>query len=181
MDLLRFEHTEFLYALLLIPVFIILFILMMNWKRRAFKSFGEWQIFSRLIPFYSKTRAVTKFVILMLAYTFLILGIANPQVGSKLQEVERSGIDIMIALDVSNSMLSEDIRPNRLERARKSISDLIDGLSGDRIGIVIFAGRAYLQLPITTDYAAAKLFLSTISPDIVPAQEQPSGRPSIFP
>ncbi len=170
MNLLRFEHIEFLYALLLIPLFIILFLWMMNWKRRAFKRFGDWDIFSKLIPFYSKTRAITKFVILILAYTFLIFGIANPQVGSKLQEVERSGIDIMIALDVSNSMLSEDIQPNRLERAKKSISDLIDGLSGDRIGIVIFAGRAYLQLPITTDYAAAKLFLSTISPDIVPTQ-----------
>ncbi|MCF8229091.1 MAG: VWA domain-containing protein [Bacteroidales bacterium] len=170
MNLLRFENIEFLYALLMIPVFIIIFILMMNWKKRSFRKFGEWQILSQLIPFYSRSRAITKFFVLMLAYIFLVIGIANPQVGSKLQEVERKGIDIMIALDVSSSMLSEDIKPSRLERAKKSISDLIDGLSGDRIGIIIFAGRAYLQLPITTDYAAAKLFLSTISTDIVPTQ-----------
>ena len=170
MNLLRFENIEFLYALLMIPVFIIIFILMMNWKKRSFRKFGEWQILSQLIPFYSRSRTITKFFVLMLAYIFLVIGIANPQVGSKLQEVERKGIDIMIALDVSSSMLSEDIKPSRLERAKKSISDLIDGLSGDRIGIIIFAGRAYLQLPITTDYAAAKLFLSTISTDIVPTQ-----------
>lgn len=170
MQIIRFEHIEFLYGLALLPIFILLFWLMMRWKKKAFSSFGEMKIFARLMPDFSKGRPVTKFVILMLAYTFLIFGIANPQVGSKLEEVERKGIDIMIALDVSTSMLAEDIKPSRLDRAKQSISNLINGLKGDRIGIVIFAGKAYLQLPITTDYAAAKLFLSTISTDIVPTQ-----------
>jgi Ca-activated chloride channel homolog len=170
MTLLRFEHIDFLYGLFLIPLFIVLFWMMLRWKNRSFLKFGDWEIFGQLIPMYSKSRPVLKFVLLMLAYSSLIIGIANPQVGSKLEEVQREGIDLMIALDVSNSMLSEDIKPNRLERAKQAISNMIDGLSGDRIGIVIFAGKAYLQLPITTDYSAAKLFLSTISTDIVPAQ-----------
>ena len=99
----------------------------------------------------------------MLAYGFLIIGLANPQIGSKLEKVQRKGADLVIALDVSNSMLSQDIRPNRLTRAVQGISKLIDRLEGDRIGIVVFAGKAYMQLPITTDYSAAKMFFSTIS------------------
>jgi Ca-activated chloride channel family protein len=106
----------------------------------------------------------------MIGYALLIIGIANPQTGSKLVEGERKGIDIMIALDVSNSMLAEDIQPNRLERAKQAISKLIDKLGNDRIGIIVFAGNAYMQLPITTDYAAAKMFLSTITTRIVPTQ-----------
>lgn len=106
----------------------------------------------------------------MIGYALLIIGIANPQTGSKLVEGERKGIDIMIALDVSNSMLAEDIQPNRLERAKQSISKLIDKLGNDRIGIIVFAGHAYMQLPITTDYSAAKMFLETINTRIVPTQ-----------
>lgn len=100
----------------------------------------------------------------------LITGLANPQIGTKLEEVKREGVDIIIALDISNSMRAEDIRPNRLERAKQAISRLIDQLENDRIGIVIFAGQAYVQLPITTDFGAAKLFLSTIEPDLIPTQ-----------
>jgi Ca-activated chloride channel family protein len=106
----------------------------------------------------------------MLAYTMLVFGLANPQIGSKLVEGERKGIDIMVALDVSNSMLAQDIEPNRLERAKQAISKLIDKLGNDRIGMIVFAGNAYVQLPITTDHAAAKMFLSTISTNVVPTQ-----------
>ncbi len=166
----RFEHTDFLYALLLIPVLIILFIWMLYWKKGALKRFGEWEIIQRLVPSISKGRLILKFVILMIAYAFLVIGIANPQIGSKLIEGERKGIDIIIALDVSNSMLAEDIKPNRLERAKQAISKLIDKLGNDRIGIIVFAGNAYMQLPITTDYSAAKMFLTTISTKIVPTQ-----------
>lgn len=106
----------------------------------------------------------------MTGYAFLVIALANPQIGSKLIEGERKGIDLVIALDVSTSMLAKDIEPSRLERSKQSISRLIDQLGNDRIGIVVFAGQAYVQLPITTDYAAAKMFLSAINTNIVPVQ-----------
>jgi len=166
----RFEHIEYLYALMLIPFFIALFILYLMWKRRALKRFGEWEVISHLMPWHSVRKQVLKFSIIMLAFGFLIVGLANPQIGSKLEKVQRKGADLVIALDVSNSMLSQDIRPDRLTRAVQGISKLIDKLEGDRIGIVVFAGKAYVQLPITTDYSAAKMFLSTISTQMVPTQ-----------
>jgi len=166
----RFEHTGFLWALLLIPFLTAVFVWMLIWKKKALQRFGDWPIIHRLLPALSRGRIITKFVLLMIGYVFLIFGIANPQIGSKLVEGERKGIDIMIALDVSNSMLAEDIKPNRLEMAKQSISKLIDNLGNDRIGIVIFAGNAYMQLPITTDYNAAKLFLMNIDTKIVPTQ-----------
>jgi Ca-activated chloride channel family protein len=122
------------------------------------------------MPEYSNAKLILKFVLLLLSYTFLVIAIAGPQTGSRLEEVKRKGIDLMIALDVSNSMLAEDIKPNRLERAKQAISRLIDKLEGDRIGIVVFAGKAYMQLPITTDYGAAKMFLSTINTNLIPTQ-----------
>jgi len=166
----RFEHIDYLYALLLIPFFSMLFILYMIWKKRAVRRFGEWEVIAQLMPLLSGRRLVLKFIVLMLAYGFLIIGLANPQIGSKLEKVQRKGADLVIALDVSNSMLSQDIRPDRLTRAVQGISKLIDRLEGDRLGIVVFAGKAYVQLPITTDYSAAKMFLSTISTQMVPSQ-----------
>jgi Ca-activated chloride channel homolog len=166
----RFEHTDFLWALLLIPSLTAIFIWMVIWKKRALQRFGEWTIIQRLLPGLSRSRVITKFIILMVGYGFLIIGIANPQIGSKLVEGERKGIDIMIALDVSNSMLAEDIKPSRLEMSKQAISKLIDNLGNDRLGIVIFAGNAYMQLPITTDYSAAKMFLTSIDTKIVPTQ-----------
>jgi Ca-activated chloride channel homolog len=166
----RFEHIEYLYALLLIPFFSILFIIYMNWKRSAVRRFGEPIVISQLMPLASGNKLILKFVILMLAFGFLVIGLANPQIGSKLEKIQRKGADLVIALDVSNSMLSQDIRPDRLTRAVQGISKLIDRLEGDRIGIVVFAGKAYVQLPITTDYSAAKMFLSTISTQMVPSQ-----------
>ncbi len=166
----RFEHTDFLWALLLIPALTAIFVWMVIWKKRALLRFGEWTIIQRLLPGLSRSRVITKFILLMVGYGFLIIGIANPQIGSKLVEGERKGIDIMIALDVSNSMLAEDIKPSRLEMSKQAISKLIDNLGNDRLGIVIFAGNAYMQLPITTDYSAAKMFLSNIDTKIVPTQ-----------
>ena len=166
----RFEHIEYLYALLLIPFFSALFILFMLWKKRAIRKFGEWQVIAQLMPLYSARKIILKFIILMLAFGFLVIALANPQIGSKLEKIQRKGADLVIALDVSNSMLSQDIRPDRLTRAVQGISKLIDRLEGDRLGIVVFAGKAYVQLPITTDYSAAKMFLSTISTQMVPSQ-----------
>ncbi|MBN1338298.1 MAG: VWA domain-containing protein [Bacteroidales bacterium] len=168
--MVRFEHINLLYALFLIPLLAVVFRLMLRWRKKALALFGEKKVISKLIYNTAPGKAVTKFILLMMALAFLILGLSNPQVGSKLVEGERKGIDIMIALDVSTSMLAEDIKPNRLEKAKQSISRLIDQLSNDRIGIIVFAGKAYTQLPITTDYAAAKMFLSTINTNIVPVQ-----------
>ena len=166
----RFEHTEILYALILVPVLIAIFAFMLYWRKRALKRFGDWGIMQRLVPAMSGSRVIFKFILLMIGYIFLVIGLANPQIGSKLVEGERKGIDIMIALDVSNSMLAQDIKPDRLTRAKQAISKLIDKLGNDRIGMVIFAGNAYVQLPITTDHAAAKLFLNSVNTDIVPTQ-----------
>ena len=166
----RFEHIEYLYALLLVPFFSALFFLYILWKKKAIRNFGDWSVIGQLMPLLSTKKLVLKFVVLMIAFGFLIIGLANPQIGSKLEKVHRKGADLVIALDVSNSMLSQDIRPDRLTRAVQGITKLIDRLEGDRIGIVVFAGKAYVQLPITTDYAAAKMFLSTISTQMVPSQ-----------
>jgi len=123
-----------------------------------------------LMPNASKSRPIIKFAILILALAFLITGIARPQYGAKLQKIKRKGIELIIALDVSNSMLAEDIQPNRLEKAKRAVEKLTDRLNNDKIGIIVFAGKAYTQIPITTDYASAKMFLSTINTEIVPTQ-----------
>ena len=128
------------------------------------------ELLKELMHSYSKRRTQIKNVFTILIFTLLIIGIANPQVGTKMEEVKREGVDLMIAIDLSNSMLAEDIKPNRLEKAKLAISRLIDKLEGDRIGLIVFAGEAYVQLPITTDYSAAKLFLSTVNTNIVPTQ-----------
>lgn len=168
--MLKFAEPDFFYALVLIPVFIILFFLMRRWKKRALNRFGENKLVSRLIPDVSPGRIAFKFWLMLFAFGFIVVGLANPQIGSRLEKVERKGIDLVIAIDVSNSMLAQDIKPSRLMRARQAVSRLIDKLKNDRIGIVVFAGNAYTQLPITTDYSAAKLFLSTINTEIVPSQ-----------
>lgn len=133
-------------------------------------KFGHREILSVLMPDASKARPVLKYFLLLLALTSIIVGIARPQFGSQLKNVKREGIEIMIALDVSNSMMAEDIEPNRLERSKRAISQLVDKLSDDKIGLIVFAGEAYTQLPITSDYVSAKLFLNSISPQIVPTQ-----------
>ena len=122
------------------------------------------------MPEYSGVKTILKFTLLMLALSSLIFALADPQTGSRLEKVKRKGIDLMICLDVSNSMMAQDIKPDRLERAKQSISRLIDNLDGDRLGIIVFAGKAYTQLPITTDYAAAKMFTTTINTGIVATQ-----------
>ena len=166
----RFAHTYYFYLLTLIPVFIALLILFLIWKKKTLAKYGEWEVIRQLMPEYSVSKPILKFIIMMLAFISLVFALADPQTGSRLEKVKRKGIDLMICLDVSNSMLAQDIKPNRLERAKQSISRLIDNLEGDRLGIIVFAGKAYTQLPITTDYAAAKMFIATINTGIVPTQ-----------
>ena len=166
----RFAYYELIYLFGLLPVYIILYILMRRWKKKSLNKLGDKSVIFQLFPDVSLSRPGIKFVLLMLVLVFFIIALCGPLIGSKLEEVKRKGVDVMIALDVSNSMKAEDIRPNRLERSKQAISRLIDKLQGDRIGLVVFAGDAYTQLPITTDYGAAKLFLSTVDPEIVPRQ-----------
>jgi Ca-activated chloride channel family protein len=168
--MLRFEHIEFLWGLLLIPLMVIVFLMVHRWKKKALLSLGDPHTVSRMMPEVSFSRPGWKFTLFALAYASLVIGVANPQIGTKIEEGKRNGADLMILLDVSNSMLAGDLAPNRLENAKRAVSQLIDNLHNDRIGIIIFAGEAYVQLPITTDYSAAKLFLNNITTDIVPTQ-----------
>ncbi|MEM6806558.1 MAG: VWA domain-containing protein [Bacteroidota bacterium] len=168
--MLRFQHTEALYLLLgLIPLIAIFFGFMMG-RKKAISRMGEASLVQRLMPGRPEWKHHWKFAIIALAYTSLVIALANPQLGRSYEKVKRSGIDLMVALDVSNSMLSDDETPNRLERAKLFIKRLIDELPGDRIGIVSFAGNAVLQVPITSDYAAAQTLLKTISPKLIPRQ-----------
>jgi Ca-activated chloride channel family protein len=156
--------------LAVIPLIVIVFLFVKNWKRRKLRKFGSQAVVKRLMPNVSKTLPIVKFVLFTMAMVSLLIGLANLQFGTKLEEVKREGIDLMICLDVSNSMLAEDLSPNRLERSKRAIYQLIEKLHNDRLGIIVFAGQAYVQLPITTDYSSAKLFLETIGTDIVPTQ-----------
>ncbi|MBV5312858.1 MAG: VWA domain-containing protein [Prolixibacteraceae bacterium] len=166
----RIANPEYLYALLVIPVLIAFFWYSRIQRRKALAMFGQKDILSVLMPNVSNGRPILKFIILMLALASIIVAIARPQFGSKLKTEKRKGIELIIALDVSNSMMAEDIEPNRLERSKRAISQLVDKLSNDKIGLIVFAGDAYTQLPITADYVSAKLFLSSISTNMVPTQ-----------
>jgi len=168
--MIRFEHTEYFYLLLFLVVLAGIFWLYNSWKKKAVKRFGDEKLVDTLMPLRSRSKPYIKFVFVLFAFVLMVFGIVNPQVGSKLEKVKREGIDLMLVLDVSNSMLAEDIKPNRLERSKMAISSLIDKLEGDRVGIIIFAGNAYKQLPLTTDYGAAKLFLDAVDTKIVPSQ-----------
>jgi Ca-activated chloride channel homolog len=169
--LYRFENDIYLWAILaVIPFIVIVFFLVQNWKKRKMRQFGNQEVVKRLMPNVSKSLPIVKFTFYALAVISLLIGLANLQFGTKLEEVKREGIDLMICLDVSNSMLAEDLSPNRLERSKRAIYQLIEKLHNDRLGIIVFAGQAYVQLPITTDYGSAKLFLETIGTDIIPTQ-----------
>lgn len=170
MEMLRFGNSEFLWGLLIIPILTLFYIWSRIARKKALRRFGNEEILKFLMPFASKSRPMFKFFTLMLALAFVIVGIARPQYGSKLKKVKREGIELVIALDVSNSMMAEDIQPNRLERAKMAISRLVDKLKDDKIGLIVFAGDAYTQLPITTDYNSAKLFLNAVNTQIVPKQ-----------
>ena len=166
----RFEHIAYLYLLLLLIPVLLLFLFFQNWRKRSIARFGTASLVYQLIPDFSDGKQIIKFILLVLAYTFLILGIANPQIGTKQEKVKRSGIDVVIALDVSRSMLAEDVQPNRLSKAKNFISNFVDQLKNDRLAMVVFAGRAYLQMPLSVDYSAAKLYLKTVGTESVPTQ-----------
>ncbi len=166
----RFANIEFLYLLLLVPVFAVLFELMVARRRKALAQFGSQSALRRLAPDMSIAKLRWKFWIFATAVALVVVAVARPQAGSKLREVEREGVEIMVAIDVSNSMLASDFSPNRLERTKYAVSRVIEGLSEERIGVVVFAGDAYVQLPITSDYLTARNFVERISPTQVTKQ-----------
>jgi tetratricopeptide (TPR) repeat protein len=168
--MIHFAQPLFLYLLILIPLFFIVFGVIRSGNKRRVSRFGDPVLFEKLTPLVSKRKGWVKLTFFSLGLFFLIIGLARPQIGATLKEQEVKGVEIMIALDVSNSMLAEDYSPNRLERAKLAISKIVDKLQSDRIGLVVFAGQSFVQLPITTDYVSAKIFLNTINTESVPVQ-----------
>ena len=168
--MINFAQAQYLLLILLIPVFFLLQALVLKLRTKRIRKFGDEALVRQLMPSYSKSRAWVRLTIFSIGFLFFAVGLSRPQIGAKLKEHETKGAEIMIVLDVSNSMLAEDYSPNRLERAKLAISRLVDKLRDDRIGLIVFAGNSFVQLPITTDYVSAKMFLNTITTESVPIQ-----------
>lgn len=164
------EDKSYFWFLLVIPVVLLLFALVLFWKKRMQKKFADKELLNKLSPNRSTSKSVFKIILLSLALAFLIVGLVNPQFGTKLETVKREGVDVVFAIDVSKSMLAEDIAPNRLEKSKQLVTQIINNLASDRVGIIAYAGSAFPQLPITTDYGAAKMFLQSMNTDMVSSQ-----------
>lgn len=165
-----FAQPQYLLLILLIPVILLGYGLSRYLRRRKIARLGDERLVEELMPSWSRSKGWVKAVLFCLALFFFAIGIARPLIGAKLSQHESRGAEVMILLDVSNSMLAEDYSPNRLERAKLAISRIVDKLQEDRIGLVLFAGTPFVQLPITTDYVSAKMFLGNISTESVPVQ-----------
>ncbi len=166
----QLEEPKYFYLFISIAVLIVMYLLVSLWKRKKQREFSDLDLLKKLSPEKSKFKPGLKIIMIALGLSFLILALVNPKMGTQLKTVKRQGVDIVFALDVSKSMLAEDIAPNRLEKAKQIISKIIDKLGSDRVGIIIYAGNAYPLLPITTDHGAAKMFLQNASPDMVSSQ-----------
>jgi Ca-activated chloride channel family protein len=166
----RFQHIEFLTGLALLAIPILLFFTLLRWKKKTRLKIGDPRLVKDLLKDYVAWKFAAKFIVVVVALAALIVGAANLQKQAAADTVNRKGLDVMIALDVSNSMLAEDIKPTRLDRAKQMVTKLIDKMENDRIGLVLFAGRAYMQMPLTTDHAAAKMYIQNAGPDAVPTQ-----------
>lgn len=164
----RFGFPQLLHLLWLMPALVVFFVFVFRWKKKALIRFGNLEIVQKLIYSVSRKRQILKIALLVGAVGFMALSVARPQIGTKLEEIKREGVDIIVALDVSLSMMAEDIKPNRLEKAKHEIEGLIDRLQGDRIGLIAFSGVAFVQCPLTLDYSAAKIFLDIMDPDLIP-------------
>ncbi len=164
------DENIYLYLLLLIPILALLFLYNLYWKRKKQREFGDIELVSRLMPDRSVFKSSAKFILLLLAIAGVFIGLANPKTGTKMETVKREGIDIVFAIDVSKSMLTEDVAPSRLEKTKQIVSQLTNTFAGDRIGIVAYAGSAFPVLPITTDYSVAKMFLQSLNTNMVSSQ-----------
>ncbi len=168
--MVAFENKIYFYCLAIIPLLVLLFLYNSFWKRKKQQEFGEGHLVKKLSPEKSIFKPILKLSLVLLAFACLIIGLVNPKIGSKLETVKREGIDIVFAIDVSKSMLAEDVAPNRLDKTKQLVTQIINQLGSDRIGIVAYAGSAFPVLPITTDYGVAKMFLQSMSPDMVSSQ-----------
>ncbi|NDW12946.1 VWA domain-containing protein [Bacteroides sp. 214] len=166
----RFEDPTYLYILLALPLLVAFYLYSNFRKRKALRKFGDPVIMAPLMPSVSRYRPDVKFWLVFTAIALLTVVLARPQFGSKTETVKRSGVEVIIALDISNSMLAQDVEPSRLERAKRLMSRLVDELNNDKVGIILFAGDAYTQLPITSDYISAKMFLESINPSLISKQ-----------
>jgi Ca-activated chloride channel family protein len=166
----RFEDDRFLIALAIIPLLVLLYVITIRIQKKQMRKWGDEALLKRLMPDISPFRSTMKFALWIVALAMIIVALARPQFGTRLTDVKRKGIEMIIALDVSNSMMAQDIQPNRLENAKMAISRMLDKLENDKIGLIVFAGEAYIQMPVTTDYMAAKLFLNSINTQIMPKQ-----------
>lgn len=166
----RWERPDMLYGLFLGPFLVLAYLVGLALKNRSLKRFSGQPLLPWMVPGVSSWRSALRFLLLRHGFSFAVFALAGPQKGTRLEEVKANGVDVMVAVDVSNSMMAEDLRPNRMEVARRTLTQLIERLQGDRLGIVVFAGTAYTQLPITADRSAAKLFLENIGPGMVNTQ-----------
>ena len=166
----QLEEKIWFWAFIIIPVMLMVFLWTFFWKKRIQKSFGSAVVLKRLSPDLSFFKSSLKFIILCLAVGFLVIGLINPKIGTKLETIKREGVDIVFAIDVSKSMLAEDVAPNRLEKSKQLVTQIINNLASDRVGIIAYAGKAFPQLPITTDYASAKMFLQSMNTDMLSSQ-----------
>ena len=164
------EEPIYFYLLAIIPILVVVFVGVLWWKKRTQRKFANAEILAKIAPNYSVFKMILKLTFLCIGLTFLIISLVNPKMGTKLKTVKREGVDIVFALDVSKSMLAEDIAPNRLEKSKQIISKIIEKLGSDRVGVIVYAGNAYPLLPITTDHASAKMFLQNANPDMVSSQ-----------
>lgn len=166
----QFEQSIYLYALAAIPVLLLLYLWVVWWRRRAQKRFATRQMLDKLAPNRSVYKTSLKVITVLLALTLILIGLANPRMGSKSEKIDREGVDVVFALDVSKSMLAEDIKPNRLVKSKHIIQQVINSLQDDRVGIIGYAGSAFPQVPLTTDFATAKLFLNNMHTDMVSSE-----------
>jgi Ca-activated chloride channel homolog len=166
----RFEHPIYLFAFVFLPVMILMYLALVKWKKQTVSRIGDPKLVAQLIKGYSPRKFQLKFILVMVAFALIAMGAANLQYPKQVEQVTRQGIDVMIALDVSKSMLARDVQPDRLQRSRMLVTKLIDKLQNDRVGLVLFAGRAYLQMPLTADHSAAKMYVGTASTQSVPTQ-----------
>ena len=166
----QFQHIDYLYTLGLVPLLILLYTGAVLWRKKRLRKLGNEELINEQIRGYIPGRGTTRFIMLTAALATIIIGWANLQAGDRTEKVERKGIDAIIALDVSKSMLAKDIQPDRLTRAKQLIMRMTDKMQNDRVALIVFAGRAYLQVPLTTDFSALKMLLQNVSPDMVPSQ-----------
>ncbi len=166
----RFQHIEYLWLLWLLPLVVVVYVMYLRWRKARIRKLGELSLTKHLLTGRIDGRATTKFTLLATSLTLAIIGFANLQRGAQTERAERKGVDVFFALDVSKSMLAKDVQPDRLSRAKQLIGRMMDKMTNDRVGLVVFAGKSYLQVPLTIDYGAAKMLLSTVQPDLIPTQ-----------